>query len=217
MQHAHRNFLAKKKELILHWTSPLENAFHQDTEEREIKKRIDEDILRKVGKRSPLRPSSGRGSRGARISTSPCTCTARWSPSLHTHEHERRQSDPPSAARTKPAVAKQQEAAAAGPGRDSPSVSRQIRHCSWFLAPAPASRSISDGGGISGDDASFSSITTQKKGTPFKAPRPSDDAHAPARSGFDRIESSRAGGEEVGGDEREFGGGGLAAKRGLLG
>jgi hypothetical protein len=46
----------------------------------------------------------------------------------------------------------------AWPGRDSPSVSRQIRHCRWSPAPAPASRSISDGGGISGDDASFSSI-----------------------------------------------------------
>jgi hypothetical protein len=38
-----------------------------------------------------------------------------------------------------------------GAMKSLPSVSRQIRHWNW--SPAPASMSISDGGGISGDDS----------------------------------------------------------------
>lgn len=67
----------------------------------------------------------------------------------------------------------------------SPSVSRQIRH--WSCSPPPpASRSISDGGGTSGDDA-FSSIAARRSPSPSprttasagasrasSAPRPSD-------------------------------------------
>lgn len=53
----------------------------------------------------PSRLSSGRGSRGGRTWTSPCTCTARWNPSLHTPTHTRteptKHSDPPRTIRSR--------------------------------------------------------------------------------------------------------------------
>lgn len=63
----------------------------------------------------------------------------------HTRTEPTKHSDPPRTIRSRLAGGR------GGVDLRVPSVSRQIRHWNW--SPAPASMSISDGGGISGDDS----------------------------------------------------------------